>query len=234
MKKIIKIVSIKFYTLYFLIILFPFSGCGQNIKIKQEEVKSVLEKYGTLNPENKVLIKTEFGDIQIKLYQNTPLHRANFIRLIKNGYYDKAQFYRVIRNFMIQGGNTSYSAQNWTIPAEILPENIHKRGALAAARVEEDNPGMNSDPTEFYLVMGKKYNTDDLISEAKELSIALQENQMAAYTTQGGYLPLDGKYTVFGEVTQGLDVIEKIANQPTRSNNDKPIEKIRFSVSILP
>src|SRR4051812_16216295 len=119
--------------------------------ITKENVKEVLLRYGKANPENEVTIETDYGTMRLKLYDETPLHRANFIKLIKDGYYEDAQFYRIFYQFMIQGG-TYPKELNYTIPAEFNKKYIHKKGALSMARSDENNPNLESSSTEFFIV----------------------------------------------------------------------------------
>jgi cyclophilin family peptidyl-prolyl cis-trans isomerase len=172
------------------------------------------------------------GDMAIRLYDDTPLHRANFIRLIKEGYFEKADFYRVVKGFAIQGGDQDGRKETFLIPAEFHPDHFHKKGALAMARFDEGNPDKASSPTEFYIVQGEKYDEQDLTDDEATFGIRATPAQRKAYTTVGGLMELDGKYTVFGEVTQGLEVIDKIAD--VRVNGERPAEKIPLTIELLP
>jgi len=246
-----------------------------------------------------VLIQTNYGDIKIKLYNETPLHRDNFVKLIKAHYFDSLLLHRVIQKFMIQGGDPDSKnalpgevlgegGPKYTVPAEIVPGIFHKKGALAAARESDlDNPTKASSGSQFYIVQGKTY-TDSLL-QIQELKITkrtlfnyfvgLSKNQhyladykryskeekadsmkyindifdakvekelpnvakykftpeqIKAYTTIGGTPMLDNTYTVFGEVYEGLAIVDKIAAQKT-DKNARPIEDIRIiGVSIIP
>ena len=236
-----------------------------------------------------VTIKTSLGDITVMLYDETPRHRDNFIKLAKEGFYDGTLFHRVIKNFMIQGGDPQSidapagmplgtGGPGYNIPAEILPQFIHKRGALAAARQgDEVNPERESSGSQFYIVWGQKYNEgqmkqlakqlqmqaeqqtfnrlaaehrkeimdlrrnrdqaglmdlqNDLIAQTKammaEQSFGLTPTQIEAYTTIGGTPHLDGQYTVFGEVTEGLDIVGKIQEVKTL-RGDRPKEDVKI------
>jgi len=237
--------------------------------------------------ENTILsIKTSSGDIKIKLYDATPIHRDNFIKLVNSGFYDGVSFHRIIKGFMIQTGDplTKSGSQNgmpdslktYTIPAEINTLYFHKKGALAAARQGNDvNPHMRSSGTQFYIVQGVKY-TDDELNQAEQrinsnikqalfnrmlkdaadsISLAgktlndgeiqeiasvkmfeylttnpgykLTEEQRNVYKTIGGTPRLDGTYTVFGEVLEGLDVVDRISSVQT-DINDKPLNDIKI------
>ncbi len=195
----------------------------------------------------KVLIETTMGNIEIELYNETPLHRDNFIKLVEtHHFYDSLLFHRVIPNFMIQAGDPrskhaksgellGTSSLDYTIPAEIrLPKIYHKRGALAAAREgDQTNPEHRSSSTQFYIVYGKTCN-DRMVEKAKQNlknlfgdSITLSTEMINAYTSIGGTPHLDGTYTVFGEVTLGMDVVEKIQNVE-RDANDRPLVDVRI------
>lgn len=238
------------------------------------------------NENTVVSIITSMGDIKIKLYDATPLHRDNFIMLINTGFYDGISFHRIIKNFMIQAGdpdsrtgiikNLPDSIKTYTIPAELNYQYFHKKGALAAARQGNDvNPEMRSSGTQFYIVQGVTLNDEDLnlaeqringnlkqdlfnkilketsdsvrlaqkaLSDAEIQEIAslkmfqslannkaykISEEQRNIYKTIGGTPRLDGTYTVFGEVIEGLNILDKIADVQTNSN-DKPLNDIKI------
>lgn len=243
-----------------------------------------------------IKISTTLGDIFVRLYDETPKHRDNFIKLAKEGYFDGTLFHRVIKDFMIQGGdpdskgapagkNLGTGGPDYTIPAEfVYPQLFHKRGALSAARLgDEVNPERESSGSQFYIVWGKTYKKselqqmerqmemqqeqtifnqlarenrdkimelrrnrdraglqelqDELVAETKAISMekgkpAFTDEQREAYTTIGGTPFLDNQYTVFGEVTEGLDVVEKIQACET-SRADRPVEDISMTVEIM-
>ena len=243
----------------------------------------------------KVKIQTTLGDIVIRLYDETPLHRDNFIKLAKEGFYDGTLFHRVIKDFMIQGGDPESKGApagqmlgtggpGYTIPAEIKEGLIHKRGALAAARQgDEVNPERESSGSQFYIVWGQTYKEGQIRQIEKQLAMqaeqqvfnslvaerrkeimqlrrdrnqealmALQDELIAqteaiikekgttkltdlqkeTYTTLGGTPHLDGQYTVFGEVEEGLDVVEQIQNVDTL-RGDRPKADITMKMSVL-
>jgi peptidyl-prolyl cis-trans isomerase B (cyclophilin B) len=226
--------KLKYLSYFFIFLAFIFLfACGD--KLQPETVKAQLMEYGKKNPENIILIKTKLGAIKCSLYAETPLHRANFIRLIKNGYYDdKAEFYRIIHRFMIQGGDLGkLSAKHETtmIPAEFNSKFFHKRGALAMARPDENNPEKQSSPTEFYIIQGSRYDSAEVEMTAKQYKLTITPEQMQTYTNIGGDMTLDQRYTVFGEVIEGLEIIDKIAIVQTYSG-DKPIKKIPLTIEI--
>ena len=182
-----------------------------------------------------ILLQTTMGDITIRLSDLTPLHRDNFIRLVKAKYYDGLLFHRVINHFMIQAGDPDSrnaapgkplgdGGPNYTIPAEFRPELFHKKGVIAAAREGDDvNPKKASSASQFYLTQGKVWTNAGLDTlEIKRLNgRKIPAAQRAVYTTLGGVPHLDQNYTVFGEVVKGIDVIDKIAAVPTSKAKDK-------------
>mgnify|MGYP000080277020 FL=1 len=240
--------------------------------------------------ETQVLLETTLGNITVKLYNETPKHRDNFIKLAKEGTYDSTLFHRVIKNFMIQAGDPQSKTATdtttlgngdvgYTLPAEFNPKFFHKKGALAAARLgDEVNPNKESSGCQFYIVTGRKFSEAQMISMenqlnearletvfnelarkhmkeiykmrkagdndgllelqdsleaqargivAKEPALKFSREQIAAYTTVGGAPHLDGAYTVFGEVTEGMDVIDKI--QAVKTNRaDRPETDVRI------
>jgi peptidyl-prolyl cis-trans isomerase B (cyclophilin B) len=177
------------------------------------------------------VIQTTKGDITVKLYDKTPLHKANFEQLVERQAYDSVLFHRVIQNFMIQAGDLSTRTSpialesDETIPAEFVPEYFHKKGALAAART--NNPEKRSSPTQFYIVEGHPFGDADLDALSAQSGHTYTPEEREIYKTLGGTPHLDGAYTVFGEVTDGLDVVEAIAHTPT-APGDRPLEDIRI------
>jgi len=187
----------------------------------------------------KVLLKTTMGDIVIALYDETPLHKENFIKLVNEKYYDGVLFHRIIQNFMIQTGDpeskTAKPGQmlgnggpDYTIPAEFVPGLYHKRGAVAAARTSDDvNPKKESSGSQFYIVDGRVFNTSDMNRVIQRTGKVYSQEQVNAYTTIGGAPHLDGDYTVFGEVVSGMEIVDKIAAQP-KDSRDRPLEDIKI------
>ena len=249
-----------------------------------------------MQAETKVLVETSLGNIVVRLYDETPQHRDNFVKLVESGYYNDLIFHRVIKDFMIQGGdpdsrNASPSAHlgaggpSYTIPAEfVYPKYFHKRGALSAARQgDQVNPQRASSGSQFYIVTGQVYTPeqfqqmegqkmqqlmnshfqqlamerqaeirslyaagnqaglqklqDELVAQTEKYFEehpveAFTPEQKQAYTTVGGTPHLDGEYTVFGEVEEGMDVVDKIQNVRTNPE-DRPLVDVRMKMSII-
>ena len=180
----------------------------------------------------KLLIHTDLGDIKVALYNDTPKHRDNFIKLANEGFYNGSPFHRVIKGFMIQGGGAPAGKPetSYLIPAELLPNHIHKKGALAAART--NNPKKESSGSQFYIVQGDKVSAEQLNQFDQKRTVKYTAEQRTIYTTLGGTPFLDTDYTVFGEVVEGLDVIDKIAAVQTAAG-DRPVKEIKMTVKVL-
>jgi peptidyl-prolyl cis-trans isomerase B (cyclophilin B) len=189
----------------------------------------------TTKPETLVVIHTTMGDITAKLYNDTPLHRDNFIKLVNEGWYEGSPFHRVIQNFMIQGGGNKDGRQDpgYTVPAEILPNHFHKKGVLSAARMgDQVNPEKASSGSQFYIVQGRVMDDRYLDAVTAQTGHVFTEEQKAAYKTIGGTPHLDGGYTVFGEVLDGFDVVDKIAAVQT-GKADVPVVPVTMTIEIL-
>jgi cyclophilin family peptidyl-prolyl cis-trans isomerase len=198
---------------------------------------------GAVNGSRKAVISTEFGDMTILLYDDTPLHRDNFIKNVEAGWYDNTLFHRVMPYFMMQGGDPNSIGAGPTqplgvdrcvsIPAEIRPHHFHKKGALAAARLPDNtNPERASSGCQFFVVQGYQHNDTQLAGLGKPLTA----KQRAWYKVRGGYPFLDNDYTVFGEVIDGLEVIDLIC--AVESHNvgalkDRPIEDVKMTIKMI-
>ncbi|MEJ6736429.1 MAG: peptidylprolyl isomerase [Flavobacteriales bacterium] len=194
--------------------------------------------------QTKVSISTLYGDMTLVLYNETPKHRDNFIKLVKSSFYDGTLFHRVIAGFMIQGGDPdSKTAEKeqmlgnggpgYTVPAEFNKQFVHKKGALSAARMGDGvNPQKSSSGSQFYIVQGKKYDRKSLESMGKRSGTSYTEDQIKGYEIEGGTPQLDMNYTVFGEVIQGFDVIDKIA-AVAKGRADRPKEDVKMTMKIV-
>jgi cyclophilin family peptidyl-prolyl cis-trans isomerase len=201
--------------------------------------------YGAKPKHQYVKITTEKGECIIKLYNETPLHRDNFLRLVKEGYYNGTLFHRVIKNFMIQGGDPDSKTASptamlgnggpkYTIPAEFRDSLFHKKGALAAAREGDNiNPDKASSGSQFYLVQGRTFTENELNSlEQRRLKHKIPESQKNIYKTLGGTPHLDQTYTVYGEIVKGIELIDAVAATET-GKADRPKTDVRMDVSVL-
>ena len=194
--------------------------------------------------EQLIKIETSMGDMIIKLYNETPAHRDNMIKLIKEGFYQDQLFHRVIKEFMIQGGDPhSKGAEKgqrlgsggpgYTVPAEFHKDLIHKKGALAAARKGDSaNPQKASNGSQFYLVQGRVLSSEEIEFLEQRGVASFSEESAEIYRTLGGTPHLDGSYTIFGEVVKGLEIIDSIANCPADAY-DRPIEDVFYSISLI-
>ncbi|MBX7109971.1 MAG: peptidylprolyl isomerase [Chitinophagales bacterium] len=183
-----------------------------------------------------VEITTDYGVIKIMLYNETPQHRDNMLKLVNEHFYDSTLFHRVIKEFMIQGGDpeSKHAAAGtmlgsgdvgYTIPAEFNAALFHKKGALAAAR--DNNPEKKSSGCQFYIVQGKKYADSDLDNIEKRAGIKYTPEQREVYKTVGGTPFLDQNYTVYGEVYEGLNIVDSIASVAT-APGDRPLKDVRM------
>ncbi len=182
-------------------------------EITNENAVSFLTEYGKNNPETKVLISSRFGDIEIELYKDTPLHRANFIYLVKQNYFNETFFHRIVPNFIIQGGNSDLTSTpkkraklggEYLLPAELENGRIHEYGTVSGAKEYRENPDNRTAPFEFFIFLGPKSSTAHL----------------------------NGKYTIFGRVTKGMDVVEEISKVEADSG-DWPLNNIYMSAKVI-
>jgi len=210
-------------------------------------VTCIAQKDSTIKKKDRkrdVLMQTTMGDIVIRLSDSTPLHRDNFLKLVKVGFYDSVLFHRVIKNFMIQGGDPNSKraeagkplgdgSLGYTVPAEFRKTLFHKKGALAAARMGDNiNPAKESSGSQFYIAQGKVF-TDAGLDSVETFRLngrKIPAEQREVYKTIGGTPHLDQGYTVYGEVVKGLDVIDKIAAVQTSrgQDRDRPLQDVRI------
>ena len=210
------------------------------VKGKKEQITSKVIKVAA--PKNcTVELQTEYGNMTILLYDSTPQHRDNFLKLVSENYYDDLLFHRVIQGFMIQGGDPQSrdaragarlgtGGPGYTIPAEFDNENIHLKGALAAARTGgPSNPQKRSSGSQFYIVQGNPLSDAELDMMEMRTGYKYPDKHREAYKEVGGTPFLDRDYTVFGMVTEGLDIIDKIANVQTQPG-DRPVEDVKMKI----
>jgi len=197
-----------------------------------------------VNQPIQVEITTDSGIIVVQLFDETPLHRDNFVKLVEENFYDSLLFHRVINHFMIQGGDPNSKnapagkmlgdgGLSYTVPAEFDTSLYHKKGALAAAREGDNvNPTKASSSTQFYIVHGKPFSDKELDQVEESFKTKIPTAHREVYRTVGGTPHLDMKYTVFGEVISGLEVIDKIASARTDRNN-RPHQNIKMKMTIV-
>ncbi len=181
-------------------------------KISNENAVDFLTTYGKENPETKVLITTQVGTIELELFDDAPLHRANFIYLVKQGYFNETFFHRVVPNFIIQGGNSDLRSTtkkravigDYILPAELQNRRIHKMGTVSGAKEYRANPDKNSAPFEFFIFLGPQTSTGHL----------------------------NGNYTVFGKVSKGMNIVKKIANLPS-DDGDWPLQNVYIEAKVI-
>lgn len=191
-----------------------------SIPITNKNVEERLLKYGQENPETLALVKTDFGDIKIRLYEDTPLHRASFLLMAKNDCFNNIVFTRVAKDFMAQAGGT-YDEKvidkrneicRYTIPSEINFSHFHKKGAVGAARSYIDNPDKRSSPFNFYFVEGSLFNKETLDNYENINSYTYPAEHRRYYMENPGAAHIDGQHTVFGEVIEGIEIISKLTS----------------------
>ena len=197
-----------------------------------------------------VEIRTDLGTIVVALYNETPVHRDNFLKLASDGAYDSLLFHRIIPQLMVQGGDPGsrhagaqtvlgQGGPGHTLPAEVVPGLIHKKGALAASRASDDvDPDERTSGSQFYIVIGKPFQPNELDLLAQRSArmgtpITYTEEQKQVYATEGGAPHLDGGYTVFGEVVDGLEVLDALALQACDAS-DRPVKDIRMFIRVRP
>ena len=212
-----------------------------NAKASDDQTETIQETTTERNMDEltKVVFKTSMGNITIALYDNTPLHKENFLKLVSEDYYNGVLFHRIIQGFMIQTGDPDSKGAptgkmlgnggpDYTIPAEFRKENYHKRGAVAGARQGDNvNATKASSGCQFYIVDGKPFTKEQLNQITMAYGTTFTDEQTEVYTTVGGAPFLDMQYTVFGEVVEGMDVVDKIAAQK-KDRFDRPFNDIKI------
>ncbi len=210
-------------------------------RLKEATAEDFLRKFGSSHPETRVLMKTDYGEIEVELFEDTPIHRANFLYLIERDYFCPTQLVRVVKNFVIQGGNSEevedqeqrFLIGEYTLPSEMKSTHLHYPGALAMSRVYENNPDKRSAAYDFYIVDGGKVSQTGLFQAQEKNGMNYTSAQKERYLREGGTPHLDSEHTVFGRVTKGMDVVNEIARLPTDAS-EWPIKEVKIFMEALP
>lgn len=201
-------------------------------RITKKNARQVLADYATQHPDSVAVIETPYGIIKLRLYSGTPLHRASFVRLIKKGFFDTASFYRIVPGMVVQGGHadkTRLRTENYEIPFETDPKYYHKRGALGMAH---HDGAKGSSPFDFYIVQGTVLTEDSVRAANKDTGLPLLNNQLRDYASTGGAPHLDYRYTVFGEVIDGIGIVDSIAAEKILPGTERPQRKISAKIRV--
>ncbi len=208
--------------------------------LTESNAAEFLLNYFKENPERTIALSTRLGTIKFKLYDDTPLHTGNFLMLVKRGYFNNTEFTRVIKDFVVQGGNNENEIEQvkrlligtYLLDPEMNEKHLHKRGALSAARKYEGNPDKRSSPYNFYFVHGRTFNEPQFMAFEREHKMSIPAWKRAIYEKDGGAPHLDGQHTVFGEIISGWDVLDKMAATPT-DESDWPLEPLIMEMNTI-
>ena len=209
-------------------------------RLTNENCVDFLTDFGESHPQNRVKVTTKWGDFIIELFDDTPLHRANFLYMIERGYYTPTQVVRVIDDFVVQGGNSDEEMAalqrsiigKYQIPEEIASHHYHHKGAVAMSRSYEENPDKGSSAFDFYVVDGKMPTDAEFLDVKGKDNFSHTERQLQVYREMGGAIHLDGEHTVFGKVVGGLRTIEILSELET-DESDWPKEKVEFHMEVV-
>lgn len=209
-------------------------------RLNKDNAEEFLLDFFEKNPERKIKLSTPYGDIKIRLYEKTPVHSANFLMLTKRGYLNDTEFTRIVKDFIVQGGNSQSEQKglerlligSYRLQPEIVDEYLHKSGAVAIARNYKGNPDKLSSPYNFFMVHGRTFNEPQLMAMERDNNISIPEWKREIYRTTGGAPHLDGEHTVFGEIYEGLDVLDKLANVET-DDSEWPKEKLSIKAEVI-
>ncbi|HBH07171.1 MAG TPA: peptidylprolyl isomerase [Flavobacteriales bacterium] len=212
----------------------------KDIVITNENAVDFFTEYGKKNPETVIRLSSSFGNIDIELFTNTPIHRANIIYLTKRKYFDLTQFYRVSKNFVLQAGNSDETDTqamrakigHYTLPAEFREANRHFYGSVAMARRYDKNPTKRSSPYEFYINLGRKFSAAEMKGLMRETGLEYPVEQKNRYINEGGNPSLDLQHTVVGRVIRGMDVALKI-NEVKVDGTEWPLNEIPITVRVV-
>lgn len=214
-------------------------AAATQLPLKTAQADSFFRDFAAKHDQSVAIIQTDFGDIKVKLYEDTPIHRGNFLFLAQRGYFDGTWFYRVREGHVIQAGNNDemklqqerHDLGAYTLAAENIQKHHHLRGRLAMARSYENNSAKRSDPFEFYIVVGESYTPDQLEAMQEQQDLSLSPKQQKIYARKPGSPHLQGEHTVFGEVLSGMDAVLKINQVPT-DNREWPKQDIPIKVTV--
>ena len=208
--------------------------------LDDENAASFLAEWGRGQTENLVAMDTKHGRVVVELFDDVPVHRANFLYKVFRRYFDPSEFTRVVPDFVVQGGNSEeerpqqlrFLIGQHTLPAEFTDRHIHTRGALAMSRSYSNNPDKRSSGYDFYIVTGRKIGAQELGRIQQEKGRMYTREEAEIYARQGGAPHLDGEHTVFGRVLEGMDVIDRLAATP-RDGSDWPVERLEVRMNVL-
>ena len=208
--------------------------------LKSDNAEAFLLEYFEKNPERKIKLTTRMGVIKFRLFDDTPIHTANFLMLVKREYFNNTEFTRVLEKFVVQGGNNDKEEEDlkriligrYELPPENKPEHLHKKKTLAMARRYTDNPDKYSSAYNFYFVQGQPLNDPQLMAMERDNEIIIPEWKRKVYRSVGGAPHLDGEHTVFGEIYEGLDVLEKMSLVKT-DQSDWPLEPLVMEMEVI-
>lgn len=208
--------------------------------LTDENAEAFLLEYFKKNPERKIRLTTRAGTLKFRLFDDTPLHTANFLMLVKRGYFDNTQFTRVVDDFVVQGGNNDSETEeikriligSYELPPEMNTDHFHKKGALSMARRYEENPGKMSAAYNFFFVEGRTFNEPQLMALEREHDMNIPPHRRRVYSTVGGAPHLDGEHTVFGEIYEGMNVLEKMSEVKT-DDSDWPVKPLIMDMEVI-
>lgn len=218
----------------------PITAEREYPKLDNSNIERFLTEYFRENRERRVRVITRVGTLKVRLFDDTPLHTANFLMMTKRKYFDGTEFIRVAPDFVVQGGSNDSEIEkvkrlligSYTIPPEFKESRLHKKGALSMARSYENNPDKRSSAYDFFFVHGQKFNEPQLLAIERDNEMVIPNWKRKMYKTVGGAPHLDNEHTVFGEIYEGLDVLDKMAAVET-DGGEWPITPLIMQVDVI-